>query len=478
MGLKNFVLTHCVPKLCLALLVAGCLSEISHVPLAASPSVVLQVETLGTPFTQKGVYARNVWDMQLFNNRIYFGHGNSSNFGPDSNAGPIPIWYYDIAKGIFVNEFTVDEEQIDVYHVLDNKLYTPGNDPRNTSNNGDAYRLDANGWTKFTTIPNAYHTYDMALFQGKLFVGNGTIRLNSVMMSSDNGATWKSVLANNNRTYKLFQFHNKLYAMQWIKNTPDPVDSMFFVFNGTQFVSVDVAGPKIFPGSDLFVLRMVRPTEFQNQLVYIASDDGVNDHQWNSHGLYVAPELDQGRHVVLPEQKALPYDILIRGNTLYILAAVKQTNSLYSILVYKTSDLNTWTEVLRFDAATFARSFEESLGSFYFGLGSNDDVVSPATGTILRVRIANPPAVTPTITPVSTPTRTATSVPTTTGVRPSVTPTFQPTATVTVPTTIGVRPSATPTFQPTATVTVPVRKYKLFMPMTARLSVHRAVHLK
>ena len=31
---------------------------------------------LGNPFTNKGAYARNIWDMQQYNGRIYFGHGN------------------------------------------------------------------------------------------------------------------------------------------------------------------------------------------------------------------------------------------------------------------------------------------------------------------------------------------------------------------------------------------------------------------
>ena len=89
---------------------------------SSANDVTSRVERLGNPFS-KGTYARNVWDMQLFAGRIYLGHGNSSNIGPDPNAGPIPVWYYDLTTQTFVKQYTVDEEQIDVYRVFNNTLY-------------------------------------------------------------------------------------------------------------------------------------------------------------------------------------------------------------------------------------------------------------------------------------------------------------------------------------------------------------------
>jgi hypothetical protein len=57
--------------------------------------------------------------------------------------------------------------------------------------------------------------------------------------------------------------------------------------------------------------------------------------------------------------------------------------------VYATGDLERWRELFRFTAPTFARSFEESGGDFFFGLGSTFRAPSPATGAILRVRHAS-----------------------------------------------------------------------------------------
>ena len=70
-----------------------------HVALAnvvqPTSDVTSSIQKIGNPFLDKSVYGRNVWDMQLFNGRIYMGHGDTN-----SNVGPIPIWSYQpLSKG-------------------------------------------------------------------------------------------------------------------------------------------------------------------------------------------------------------------------------------------------------------------------------------------------------------------------------------------------------------------------------------------
>ena len=48
----------------------------------------------------------------------------------------------------------------------------------------------------------------------------------------------------------------------------------------------------------------------------------------------------------------------------------KQAN-VYVSRVYQTNDLTTWNEILRFTQDTYAKSFEELDGDFYFGLGTD-----------------------------------------------------------------------------------------------------------
>ncbi|MFC1610140.1 hypothetical protein ACFL6C_04230 [Myxococcota bacterium] len=75
----------------------------------AETDVTADIENLGIPLQSiyaSKIYARNVWDLHAFDGRIYIGSGNSSNIGPDSNAGPVEVWAYDTALGGFVKEYT------------------------------------------------------------------------------------------------------------------------------------------------------------------------------------------------------------------------------------------------------------------------------------------------------------------------------------------------------------------------------------
>ncbi len=79
-------------------------------PLPPGPDRTAEVVTLGNPFAERFEaseqrYARNVWVIESFGGKLYFGHGNSSNKGPASNAGQInsegrpgiDIWTWDPA---------------------------------------------------------------------------------------------------------------------------------------------------------------------------------------------------------------------------------------------------------------------------------------------------------------------------------------------------------------------------------------------
>lgn len=399
---------------------------------SSANDVTPQVKILGQPFLAKGPYSANVWDMQVFNNKIYFGFGNSSNQGPETNAGPIPIIYYNPTNGDFVSEnirrynYTtrsydnvniIDEEQINIYRVLNGKLYIPGHDSRESWAWGNYYVMDHNGWHKYRNIPNGVHVYDMAYFQGKLFAAIGSDKnINEegtkaiVLMSEDNGITWGEIGSIPSvprifdcRVYTLFMFKNKLYAVNllhpaWIQSPTggyysDITKILCFEqdSNGEIKTSiVDVHGSKMIPGVEFDHNRfwsgimMVRVNVVNDKLLFIAGQN-YNDHQWLPGGLYMATDINNAQKISLPEQKALPMDIIVRGNIAYVLAYVKKSNNEYTNIVYKSGDLVSWSELFRFKTDTFARSFEELNGDFYFGLGCYTDYLPQSTGTILLV---------------------------------------------------------------------------------------------
>ncbi len=90
-----------------------------------------QVEFLGNPYrkiykSDAYVYARNIWDMQVFAGRVFLGAGNSSNKGPAPNAGRVPVYSFNPYNDTFQKEYTVAEEQVDRFRVINEKLYIPG----------------------------------------------------------------------------------------------------------------------------------------------------------------------------------------------------------------------------------------------------------------------------------------------------------------------------------------------------------------
>jgi hypothetical protein len=395
--------------------------------LITDKDVTSKLEVLGQPFAKTSIYARNVWDMQLFDGKIYLGHGNSSNTEPAPNAGPIPIYYYEPATNKFVvqdvvstNPSThkteikkyVDEEQIDTFKVMNGKLYIPGNDARGEDwKYGNYYKLDNDKWIKYRNIPNGIHVYDMAYYQGKLFAAisakNGEKINPDVLMSEDDGITWKKIGTINAfgplRAYTLFVFKNKLYAESGIppKNNKWSDEAKILSihteggFEKPATESTTVYGSKMLPGltknyTSLNYMKMVRTTVVNDNLLYIAGEI-YNDQQWIPQALFVANDINDARRVIFPNPNALPMDILVRGNTVYVLTYTKTSSGQYMNKVYKTnasdlySDVN-WTELFSFKQDTYARSFEELNGDFYFGLGTDMDVLPKSTGTILRVK--------------------------------------------------------------------------------------------
>ncbi len=169
-----------------------------------------QVSLLGNPLSARyadntpRVYARNIWDMHAYDNKIYFGGGNSSNSAPAANAGLADLWAYDIVSQSFIKEYTVDDEQIHRIREFDNQLYIPGHDARESWDYGNFYRLEGNKWVKYRTIPNAIHVYDIYKWDNKLFAVTGPQSPSkNIQVSDDDGLTWKNADYTNDKNLLL-----------------------------------------------------------------------------------------------------------------------------------------------------------------------------------------------------------------------------------------------------------------------------------
>lgn len=392
----------------------------SHAPLASAAAasgvdVTSSIEKLGQPF-KGGPYARNVWDMQVYDGKIYLGSGNSSNSGPSPNAGPVPIVYYDPASSKFVTEKVVStdsktgkpvtrevtaDEQIDTFKILKGKLYIPGNDSVVPGwKNGNFYELGNGSWTEYQNIPDALHVYDMAYYGGKMFAAVGTEDSPVVMMSGDDGKTWEQfarIDGYGSRAYKFFQFKGKLYAAAIIM--PDnkiwgDETHVLAIDKNLKATQEKVNGKHILPGMTFVqeagktpYSRISKTVVVNNKLVYIAGEL-YNDSQTMPEALIAASNINDGKRVELPDAKAIPTDMITRGKVLYVLTYTKQSDGSYMNRVYKTRNVNQWYPVLQFKQSTYAKSLEELNGDFYFGLGTDTEPLAASSGQILRVKAA------------------------------------------------------------------------------------------
>lgn len=352
------------------------------------------VNDLGMPFSKLG-YDWNIWDLQVFNGRIYIGHGNSRDNGPNPNAGPIPIIYYDTQLKRFITQFVTNEEQIDIFRVLNNKLYVPGIDPKDSWDYGDFYRMDDDQWVKVRNVPDGVHDFDMASLGDKLFIATGSSGYKpTVFVSENQGDSWKPItvqsgtpyLAKLSRTYSLINFKDKIYGFTLMYNMSNVGDyNRILVTDGVTTSTIRVTENTMFPGAKKEVMyRIMRPTIALDNMIYITGVFGL-DYQWKPEGLYYAPAINQAKRVNLPEDGVFPMDILSRQGTVYVLSYKKVSQTLYTNIVYKTTNLKDWIEVFRFSNDTFARSFEEINGDFYFGMGCYADYIAKSTGKILKI---------------------------------------------------------------------------------------------
>ena len=373
------------------------------------------------------IYARNIWDLQAFDGKLYIGAGNSSNKGPAQNAGPVPVICWNPTKKSFQQEFIVDDEQIDQFYIFNDELFIPGHDPRQSWKLGNVYRKKkGQNWQKVRNVPGAIHTYAMHLSQNTLFAGLGAIKAvpeykqyqgagSAVAISHDNGKSWK------NSNTGGFRIHGFLEADGVILATDVVVGPEFKVhtdklkrtdlyapayeYNGKDgFVRrTDISAKELFPGvnfQQFFQAKTVKPQKWKSGTVYIGGYCH-NDHQFFPFGLYHAENLKKGSvkisSVPIP-QNSLIWDLLIKDDAIFILIS-SQLGELHRVTVLKSHNLKNWQEVLNFESPAFARSFEFLNGDLYFGLGcelmnpsrwSQKELVYP-TGILMKISKENIP---------------------------------------------------------------------------------------
>ncbi|MDP3983322.1 MAG: hypothetical protein Q8Q65_04595, partial [bacterium] len=369
--------------------------------------VTAELVNLGNPFNgsidsgySKPLFARNVWDMQIFNGKIYLGHGDWGN-----NTGPTDIWSYDLASKQFVKESStgtvcgancVDEEAIEKYRVVDGALVIPGIDDKNSGGSGSFYRQESGSFKKYYNFTSVDHVFDIHSFNSKLFAGVGPRGTSGVKISSDSGVLWQDAVCKGattcaSRTYTLFELAGKLYAsIPFLSSSQvtslmeyDPVANVFNVvpWSSAQNMFVPLSGNALTDTARW----ITNESTFNSNLVYIvATPGGGNTNNWIPISLVKSSAMGSASQINLPNS-ATPRDTLVNGSNIYVLAHTGSAGA-YTNYVFSSTDLTTWTEVLSFSHETFARSFEYQNGYFYFGMGTDSTALSNKAGDILKAK--------------------------------------------------------------------------------------------
>jgi hypothetical protein len=353
-------------------------------PSCAAQDVTSRLELLGNPTEGQystRPYAQNVWDMQRFGNRIYLGSGNSSNLGPDRNAGRVHVHSYDTVSNQFKDEFATNEEQIERYVPLQNQLCIPGHDPLR-STPASIYCLSDMGTTWQRIGVEGIHIYDLAEYDDRIWVGRGTLAYQA------NAAATSDVTSFLNRTpawsyrtvpatgpqawriYNLFTLGETLIA----SSEPGLFTSQIglFSYNAStdQWLPLSNAA-LLFPGAPPTVPQkkytIRREATLNGTLVYIGASV-YNDHQSYPFGLYRAKKTGGATQIPL-ETGFWPTDVMVRDGLALVLAARLDAPDRFTNRVYQSTDLVTWRPVFDFVRPSFARSFEWANGDFYFGMG-------------------------------------------------------------------------------------------------------------
>ncbi|AFZ34360.1 hypothetical protein Sta7437_0769 [Stanieria cyanosphaera PCC 7437] len=370
------------------------------------------VVRLGNPSLNDGKVDRalNVWDLQVFDGKIYIAGGSTVN-----NAGPINVWAYNPATQSFIKEYTVNEEAIEHYKVFDNQLYIPAADPRGNDANKFYCKASDGQWTKYASnAVKLAHVRDLIETKSGdlLLVGNNRNPNNinqdapGTAITTDNGASFQGagvnnspsinnvVLADYNWFFSVFSYQNKIYAptsmLKDAWNSPGTI-AVYELQEKSFILAPQLDNSEFIPQKQIkenkgkygfeTIYRIWHPVEFNHSLIYSvrsysnsSNKQKYEENYMNSLGMYLKKGMGKTPEVVHLPHHAIGEDILVINNELYVLANRKIFCDRFIIYIYKTSNLSNkrgWQKVLSFKSSNKARSFEYLNGKFYFGLGQD-----------------------------------------------------------------------------------------------------------
>jgi len=378
-----------------------------------SPCFVLELQSIGFPTAEKDRAAWPIRDLVFYKGNLYLGHGDAV-----VNTGATDVMYYDPKSKDFISEFTVDDEAIYYYQLVNNTLMIPGVDATEDWSFGNIYILSDTGWVKHRTIPTGIHVNDLAWYYEQLFASTGSIAnigedieyaLGGIFASTDTGRTWSLSYASpgdENSVYRiqnLIVYQNKLYAFPFAysaltkENIPtkyhDALSKPYGANNEYLILSVDIFGDcdvlvfdkKTWQCQDIIpkdkLCYAARPFVFKEKLLIPVLTGEYIDYLNKNRQL-----VEQARTSIFSfdgqSTRELKFDydrlsdVLVKDDTLYLLI---EKDSLYYIA--ETENLKKWQYYLIPPKTKKPTSIEYLDGIFY--IGSEDGNIFASSNKVL-----------------------------------------------------------------------------------------------
>ncbi len=341
---------------------------------------------LGCPtkeYYPDNLIARCIWDMTIFDNKLYIGCGDYNN-----NSGPTPVLYCDMNDlGNWKEQTVLQDEQIGRFLLVDDKLTIPGFDPTGSPEVGTYFQLEDGVWQTKSGLLDGLHNFDIVRYDGKLFAGIGANRGSTPIISSENGNDFVRVPMNKNgesistlggdciRTHNFYILNDNLYASFWYENTDENklVSEIYRYGNGVFTFNSDLVG-QLNTGSSCQNI----PPQW--------ADAVISDTLFLTTGyLYYTNDMKEFNKINLPEY-AQTYDLYVYEDTLYILAASIDDDE-YKITIYSTSSgkINILKKETTFNYSVHPTSFAVNKDNFFISLGKWWNDGAEQNGTIVQV---------------------------------------------------------------------------------------------
>lgn len=334
--------------------------------------------------------SRSIKALKAYDGKIFMGLGDW-----DTNTGPVKVLYYDTKDGKVKTSGTINDEAIQIFNIIDDKIYTTGCDPRDGWGYGSyyIYNKETNTWDKHMKNDGWIHVFNIVEFKDKLYMCGSTVdtmKKTCIQGSSDNGETFENIPVYKNdkilpydsslRCYNLVVLNNKLYGYIYYSSY-NGIYEYDEVNNRFDYIS-DLPSTLGVSDNNIFYNKCyLEHTVFKDTFIYSYATT-----LYSSQDLKKFTSLKTG-------MKGNIRTTIVANDTLFCLTYENiSKNNTYTTRIYGTKDLSKFDLVYEFAAEALPFSLEYYDNSFYIGTGYYYSVPTTANktnGTLYKITLNN-----------------------------------------------------------------------------------------